>query len=154
MSDLVVNGAAKSKFSQPGFEITSSAQVLKTEKMVGLEVERSFSSPHFLNCVRTLAKRGAGNVKGELLSLRRMPVPRLGDFSDGIRMVIDYPVKSGGKMRMVIDSIWFTKGRTELTLTTTMPIGAVATMVPKSWALNTDFLIPQTVCAETPNSRS
>jgi hypothetical protein len=134
LSDLVLNGAAKATYKQPGFGLSSAAQVLGTANMVRLDWQRSVASPHFIACMRTAAVKAAKHFKATVISLRPLAVPRMGDFSGGYRMVIDYAAKNG-KVRMVIDTVAFASGRTEMALTTTMPITGVATLVPNEAVL-------------------
>ena len=129
LSDLVLNGAAKATYKQPGFQLSSSSQVLKTAAMVRLDWQRSFASPHFISCLRKVSAKDLPAQKGRIVSLRRLAVPRVGDNSGGIRIVIDFKVKNG-TVRMVVDMVAFTKGRTEMSLTTTMPITGVEALAP------------------------
>jgi hypothetical protein len=128
VSDLVLNGAAKASYKQPGFVISSASQVLGSAKMVRLDWQRSVASRNFLACQRKLIRKSA-NGKGALVSLRRIVVPRVGDFSDGYRVILDVKTKRG-KVRMVVDTVAFTKGRTEMALSLTMPIASVPALFP------------------------
>jgi hypothetical protein len=129
VSDLVMNGAARATYKQPGFQIDSESFVLASAKMVSLDWRRSISSPNFVSCGRKLVSADAKANNAKLVSFRRIAVPRIGDFSIGFRIVIDAKTKSG-TMRMVVDNLSFAKGRTEMALTTTMPIGSVAALAP------------------------
>lgn len=108
--------------------------MLKTAAMVRLDWRRSIASPHFISCMRSVAGKAAKDVKGKLVSLRLLVVPRIGDYSAGYRMVVDYTTKNGN-VRMVIDTVGFAKGRTEMTLSTTMPIASVPTLFPNEAVL-------------------
>lgn len=116
VSDLVITGDAEAKFSYPtaGVVLDSEAQILRSANMVRLDWQRSLEPPTMLPCLRSLLRKQlpAGE---KFVSLTRLAVPHLATYSAGIRIVLDVR----GKVRVMLDSLYFGSGRTELSLTTT-----------------------------------
>jgi hypothetical protein len=133
--DLLQTGAAKTKFVQPGVVVESSATLMKTAEMVRLDAQRVTLTPRFMQCMRYIAKKSE-TVHAKFVSIRPLKLPSFAPYAIGMRMTMDVTPKSGGKIRMISDIIEFGRGRTELTLQTTMPLEWVPTLFPNElvWA--------------------
>ena len=127
-SDLVLIGAAKSVWKHPGLEIDSEAQVLETPAMVRLDWRRTVLAPQMLSCLRSGLAKGLSDSQ-RLVSLRRVAFPRVATYTRAYRALID--VQAGtGTVRVMSDVVVFGRGRTEITLSTTAPFAAAATVKP------------------------
>jgi hypothetical protein len=127
-SDLVLTGEAESDFKQPGFEIESEAQVLRTAKMVALDWQRTVVAPQLLSCLRQKLAQAASPAE-KLVSVERVAFPHVAHYSGAVRVVID--VTAGGStLRMRYDVVLVGSNRTEITLAFTSPAAAAATMGP------------------------
>jgi hypothetical protein len=116
-SDLVLTGAAESKFSVTGAQLDSVAQVFKTPAMVETDWKRSVLNPQLQSCLKTTL---AGNLSAtqKLVSLGRVAFPDgNGIHGREYRLVIDES-SSGTPVRGILDLIVFSRGRSELSLTT------------------------------------
>lgn len=116
-SDLVLTGAAESKFSFTGAQLDSVAQVFRTATMVETDWKRSVLNPQLAACLRTTL---AGNLSAtqKLVSLARIPFPEgHGIHGREYRLVLDESA-SGTTVRGILDLIVFSRGRSELSLTT------------------------------------
>jgi hypothetical protein len=118
-SDLVLTGAAETRYQQPGIEIDSEAQVLRATQMVKLDWQRTVIAPQLLPCLRTvLAKKVGASTK--IVSIRRIAFPRVDAYTAAIRVLLD--VKTGTSpvpIRAFVDVVFVGHGRTEISLTTT-----------------------------------
>jgi hypothetical protein len=127
VSDLVVTGAAAVRYRQPGLVMHSFSEIYRTAKMVDLVWQRSAATPHYLGCVQSLARR-ALTPDERFRSFRRLTVPSIGTHSEGFRTLVDVTT-ADGPVAVVIDTLRATRGRTQISLTTTIPL----TSVPKQW---------------------
>ena len=133
-SDLVIVGAASVQYHQPGLQMRSDSQVFRTEKMVSTDWRRTAQRPRFLRCLRAVAKRSATSGKSRFVSFRKLRVPVIGTRAVAFRTIFD--VRSPqGTIRLAVDIIGFTQGRTELTLTTTMALASAATLAQNELVL-------------------
>jgi hypothetical protein len=134
LSDLVITGAAKARYRQPGLEVGSDAEVFRSAEMMRLDWLRSAGSPKFLGCFRETLRRTATSGK-RLVSFEQIPFPRLGAYSAAYRMLIDVKTPNG-TARVVVDIVGIAQGRTEVTLGTTMPLTSVTAIFPNElvWA--------------------
>jgi hypothetical protein len=124
----VLTGEAESDFKQPGFEIESEAQVLRTAKMVALDWQRTVVAPQLLSCLRQKLAQAASPAE-KLVSVERVAFPHVAHYSGAVRVVID--VTAGGStLRMRYDVVLVGSNRTEITLAFTSPAAAAATMGP------------------------
>lgn len=127
-SDLVVTGAAASEFRHTGLDIRSEAHVLRSAGMVVLDWQRTVVAPQVLPCLRQAAGKNTG-PQARFVSLSRIAFPRVTSRTAAFRALID--VTSGGTtVRVLIDIVAIGKGRSELTLTTTAPYAARASVQP------------------------
>jgi hypothetical protein len=125
-SDLVLTGQAKSDYKLPGLEFDSEVQLLKTEKMVTLDWQRTVDAPPVLPCLR---KSLAGGLLAseKLVSFEKIPFAKLGTHSAAFRAVVD--VRSGGATaRLIVDFVLVGVNRTEITLITTAPFSAASSV--------------------------
>jgi hypothetical protein len=116
-SDLVLTGAAESKFSVTGAQLDSTAQVFRTPAMVETDWKRSVLNPRLQSCLKTTL---AGNLSAtqKVVSLGRVAFPEAsGIHAREYRLVIDES-SSGAPVRGLLDLIVFSRGRSELSLTT------------------------------------
>jgi hypothetical protein len=111
-ADLVVTGVAESEYSADGAYVYSSAQVYKTKKMVALDWRRTVTGMP-MRCVSWEFAQGAGE-KLKVISVKRMPFPKLAPYTARFRVVVDYDGNPAA--RMVIDAVGVGRGRTGVTI--------------------------------------
>lgn len=127
-SDLVVTGAAASDFKHLGLELHSETQIMQTPKMVQVDWQRSLQAPHFLECARASLKK-ALNGSTRFVSLKRIDIPKLTTYTAAYRAV--FAVKTAKEtVSMAFDVVYIGRGKTEITLTTTTPVAAIAMVWP------------------------
>jgi hypothetical protein len=119
-SDLVVIGDAGVQWAHTGFQLRTAAQVLQSARMVDLDWRRSLAMPQFLECMREAARK-SGDPAWHLVSLNRLPFPAVGAHTAAFRALYDVDT---AVERLMVDAIFFSRGRTEITLTTVVPISA------------------------------
>jgi hypothetical protein len=118
-SDLVLTGAAETKFKQPGIEFDSEAQVLRTAQMVKLDWQRTVIAPGLLPCLRTVLAKSSGPTT-TVVSVRRIAFPHVSQYAAAIRVLLDVKVASSTvPVRAFVDVVFVGHGRTEISLTTT-----------------------------------
>ena len=127
-SDLVITGDAETDFTQPGLEIDSEAQVLRTARMVALDWQRSVTPPQVVPCLKRLAAQGAP-ASEKVASVRRIAFPRVARYTAAFRVAIDVTA-SGSAVRVFLDIVLVGAGRTEIDLAFTSPAAAAAAMRP------------------------
>jgi hypothetical protein len=114
VSDLVITGAASSKFQGPGVSVTTESEVLQSPSMVASDWQRSVGNAGVMACIRSeLMKSEDAGVT--MVSFKRVAFPKLAHYAARFRTVLDYD-QSGTPVRVVIDMIVLGKGRTEITL--------------------------------------
>jgi hypothetical protein len=123
-SDLVLNGAAETRWTHPGVQIDTEAQVLQTAQMVRLDWQRTVLSPKVLPCLREAIAKSL-DAKTHLVSLRHLAFPRVATYTRAYRALMDVDAPTGS-VRVLSDVVVVGRGRTELTLTTTAPFAAEA----------------------------
>jgi len=127
VSDIVVTGAAGVRFRQPGLVMHSFSEVFRTTAMLDRGWLRSARSPHYVGCVGSFA-RHALTPDERFVSFRPLEVPRIGTHTEGFRTLVDVTT-ADGPVPVVIDTLRATRGRTQISLTTTIPL----TSVPARW---------------------
>jgi len=102
--------------------------------MLQRDWQRTIASPKLLPCLRTALQKQS-TAKTRFVSIRPLKFPQVTDYTGGWRIRIDVKTNAG-KVPMVFDIISFGRGRTELTLSTTMPLQSVPTLYPNEivWA--------------------
>jgi hypothetical protein len=114
VSDLVITGAASSKFQGPGVSVTTESEVLQSPSMVASDWQRSVGNAGVMACIRSeLMKSDEAGVT--MVSFKRVAFPTLAHYAARFRTVLDYD-QSGSPVRAVIDMVVLGKGRTEITL--------------------------------------
>jgi hypothetical protein len=122
-SDLVLNGAADSKWQRAGVELESQANVLQTAKMVRLDWQRTVVAPQVLPCLRVGLKKEL--APSTLVSFRSIDFPKVATYSHAYRGLVD--VKSGvHTIRVLIDIVVFGRGKTEIVLSAAAPAEAAS----------------------------
>src|SRR4029079_13416519 len=128
-SDLVVTGAAAATYKNVGLQLHSETQVMRTPKMVQLDWQRSAQSPNFLSCARSLLAKTSTKT-ARFVSITKLKAPRVASYTAAYRALVDVTTATG-KTRVAYDVVLVGRGRTEITLTTAMPLSAAATV----WAM-------------------
>jgi hypothetical protein len=134
VSDLVIVGAAAVRYAQPGIVMTNDAQVFRTPAMVEHDWQRGPVAPKFAPCLRGAARRAADEGTSRFVSFRRLSLPAIGTHAIGYRTTFDAKTAQG-TIRLVVDIIAVTRGRSEVSLTTTMPLASVPTLFPNELVL-------------------
>jgi hypothetical protein len=121
-SDLVLTGAARSRYARSLVVFDNEVQVLKTRRMVRLDWQRTVLDPRVLPCARqTLLQQLGGGVK--LVSFRIVPFPRLSPYARKYRAIVSSPT-GGSRARVVADIVLVGRSRTEITLSAAAPAAA------------------------------
>ncbi|HEU5363648.1 MAG TPA: hypothetical protein VFU56_09925 [Gaiellaceae bacterium] len=117
--DLVLTGAAASKWSYSGLQIYTQSQVLKTPAMVAADWQRTVVAPTAIPCQRShvLKDLGAGVT---FVSFRRVLFPPVATRSRAYVLLVDVKTQTG-KVRVAIELVLIGTGRTELTIESTAP---------------------------------
>jgi hypothetical protein len=114
VSDLLITGAASSKFDGPGVSVTTESEVLQSPAMVAADWRRSVGNAGAMACVgRELMKTKEAGVR--FVSFKKLAFPKLTQYAARYRTVVDY-VKPGSSMRVSIDFVILGQGRTEISL--------------------------------------
>jgi len=108
----VLTGKASSSFRATGLQVWSSAEVMKTEAMARNDA-RGTTSSVVVPCVSALIKKGLPQ-QVHLVSVKRLSFPRVGDWSDAYRALLDVSV-NGTKIRMQVDMVLVLRSRVEIT---------------------------------------
>jgi hypothetical protein len=125
-SDLVITGAAAATFKNVAFQMHSESQVMKTARMMQLDWQRSVLPPNSLSCARRLVARTSTKTT-RFVSLGLLAIPKLTPYTAGYRALFDVTTAKG-KIRMAYDIVLVGRGRTEITLATTMPLSVASTV--------------------------
>jgi hypothetical protein len=117
--DLILTGAAESKWTYAGLEIDTEAQVLQKASMVRSDWQRTVVAPTAVPCMRSLLLKqlGAGVT---FVSFRRVLFPAVATLSRAYVLLIDVKTKTG-KVRVAVETVLVGHGRSELTITSTAP---------------------------------
>lgn len=121
LSDLVITAEAKSTWrSDEPFYLTSEVSVFETKDMRRQDWERFIGSPMFPRCLRKAAAAGRLGSGVELVSLREISFPRVGEATRGIRITVYVKRGAGPKVRLSGDIVVVGVGRARVTLTSTV----------------------------------
>jgi len=123
LSDLVITGAAGSRYQRSAFEFDSVSEVLKTRRMVALDWRRSVLVPGALPCLRRQMTNGLGS-SAKLVSFRKLSFPHV-SYTALFRGVITAQA-SGQTVRILVDLLLLGQSRTEVTLNVAGPAGAAS----------------------------
>jgi hypothetical protein len=125
-SDLVLVGAAESRFSRPALEVDSEAQVLRAAAMVRRDWQRTILDPRVMPCLRQGFTKALGS-NAKLVSFRKVAFPRVAPLTRAFRMVATVTTQFGS-VPLEIDFVAMGSGRSELTLTLSGPAVAQSTL--------------------------
>jgi len=113
-NDLVLIGAAETRWKNLPAEIDSETDVLRTPKMVKIDWRRTVTDHRVLPCLRqAFAMHAPKNEK--LVSLRWIAVPRLATFTAAYRLVLRVNGQAG-KVHVMVQALAFGAGRYENSL--------------------------------------
>lgn len=124
-SDLVMIGAAETRWHVTGIEIESDAQVLRTPAMVRRDWRRTVLARQVMPCLRQGIKNSL-KPSEKLISFRRVSFPHVARYTRAFRVIIDVTTSTGQVVPVEIDLLALGAGRNELTLSITGPKAAKA----------------------------
>jgi hypothetical protein len=116
-NDLVLIGAAETDWREPGLEIDSEAQVLRTADMVLRDWRRTILASQVVPCLRHGFEKSLGST-GKLVSFGRTTFPHVAKLTQGFRAVINV-TQGSSTVPIEIDVVGLGAGRNEITLTLT-----------------------------------
>ena len=127
-SDLVLAGAAAVSYVNAGITMRSDSEVFATAKMLQLDWQRTVRSPHFLACLRAHARKNwTGNNR--FVSLRPLVIPQMTPDTTAFRLVLNV-TRKGHSTLVALDTIALARGKTEVALSTIMPLAGAPTLFP------------------------
>jgi hypothetical protein len=118
-SDLVLTGAAETDWKHANLELDTVAQVLQSTDMVEKDWQRTVADPASVTCTKAYVKKNlAGSANEKFVSMTQIPFPAVGTHARAYITRID--VTSKGKTSpILIEDVLLTKGRTEISLSST-----------------------------------
>jgi hypothetical protein len=120
-ADITTTGHASSAFEHPsGLRVESDVEVVRTARMLRLDWQRTVADPRMLPCLREIAAGAAKGTRVRVVSITRVPFPRLAPYLSAYRMRTRVPV-NGGSLDVLTDIVVFGTGRVELSLMFTGP---------------------------------
>lgn len=120
-SDLVVTGAAASRFTHSGgVTFASEAEVMQTREMLERDWQRTVANRGFVRCLRIIFAKEAKNHRVRVVSLKQIRFPRLARYMAAFRLLVDVRV-SRPRVRVISDLVLVGGNRTELTFTAAAP---------------------------------
>ena len=114
----VLTGSAESSFRTTGLQVWSSAEVMKTLAMAQRDARRTSSSV-VVPCLTAVLKKSLP-ATGKLVSMEGLPFPRVGDWSDAYRALVDVSA-NGVSVRVQFDIVLVRSSRVEITLMQVAP---------------------------------
>ncbi len=126
-SDLVVTGAAETVWTHSNLELDTEAQVLQTAAMVEADWKRTVADPAAFPCTKEQIQKNFSGTKEKFVSITRIPFPSLGTHARAFVTRIDV-VANGKTQPIAIEDVLVTKGRTEISLSSTTSGAYVATV--------------------------
>lgn len=118
-SDLVLTGSASTDFKRSGGEVSSDVWVLQTPQMVQLDRQRQPGASVEAGCLRQLYTPGPSY---RIESVKRLPFPHLGSYTDPWRVTFFYPNAGPSEQsRSVDDYVDISIGRIEISLYVSAP---------------------------------
>jgi hypothetical protein len=108
----VITGVAESEFGTQGLYVHSSAQVYKTSRMATLDWQRTVVGAPMRCLTKQATEDGGADLK--VVSVKRLPFPKLATYSARFRIVADY--KGDSTARIFSDAIVLGRGRTIVTV--------------------------------------
>jgi hypothetical protein len=123
-SDLVVTGAAASNFLRSDRRaLGSNVKVLQTARMVNLDWRRAVMAPGVVACQRRLWGKSLG-PGAKVTSFVRIRFPKIARYAAEFRGVADVRVGPGKTVRLVVDGVRVSRGRSEISLVMLAPAAA------------------------------
>ncbi len=117
--DLVLTGAASSKWSDNGLEIDTQAQILRSKEMVAADWRRTVLAPAAIPCLRTHLVKSLG--KGvTYVGFRRVLFAPVATNSRAYVLLVDVKTTTG-KVRVALEIVLVARGRTEIAIISTAP---------------------------------
>lgn len=114
-SDLVLIGAASTRWNAGPLRLDSQTGVLRTAKMVKLDWERTVTDRRVLPCLREAFAKQAKPAGEKLISLGWIPTPRLATFAKEYRLKMALTSQVPA-VKIAVDALVFGAGRDELSL--------------------------------------
>jgi hypothetical protein len=96
--------------------------------MLRLDWQRTVRSPHFLACLRAHARKN-WTGKNRFVSLRPLIIPESTPGTTAFRLVLKV-TRNGNSVLVALDTIALARGKTEVALSTIMPLAGVPTLFP------------------------
>src|SRR6266536_1909550 len=90
LSDLVVTGAAESRYAGSGLWFDSEVELLQTPRMVSIDWQRSMHTSNYLACYRSMVANDRPHI-GKVVSIRWIAFPHIATYVRAFRLVIDIP---------------------------------------------------------------
>jgi hypothetical protein len=114
-SDLVVVGAAESRWQRSGEAVDGQAQVLRTAAMARRDWRRTVIAPQELPCLRQAFRKLLGS-RGKLVSIRRVAFPHVADRTYAFRIRARVDNGAGGTVPFESDAFALSAGRDEISV--------------------------------------
>jgi len=114
LSDFVLTGAASTDWNRATAEVNAQTEILRTARMVRREWQLQVKNPAALPCVRRFTAKSLAAQGATLLSLTRIPFPRIATYTAAYLLVARV-----GSVKVASELLQFGRGRTEITLTVT-----------------------------------
>jgi hypothetical protein len=121
VSDLVVTGAAESRFQSTALVLANEVEIFRTAAMVDRDWRRSIV-PAAVPCLRRTLTKGLG-TQAKVISFGRIPFPKVGTHSAAFRGIVAVSAL-GQTVRVLLDIVLVGKGRTEISFDATAPAAA------------------------------
>ena len=126
LSDLVVTGAAESNFLRSDRRaLDTKVKVLRTARMVRLGWRREVMAPGVVACQRRLWGKSLG-PSAKVVSFTRTRLPGIARYAAEFRGFADVTVSKGKTVRLVVDGLRVSRGRSEISLVELAPATARA----------------------------
>lgn len=130
LADLVVTGAAASSFNYGGVvHVGSEVWLMRTAGMAALDWQRIIAKPGYIRCHRSMLSRELQRGQ-KLLSVRKLPFPRVAPRTAAYRAVIRMRAADGSAVRVLNDVVLLDHGRTEISISLTAPYSLARAAVP------------------------
>jgi hypothetical protein len=126
LSDLVVTGVAESNFLRSDRRgLDTKVKVLRTARMVRLGWRREVMAPGVVACQRRLWGKSLGSG-AKVVSFTRIRLSGIARYAVEFRGFADVSVSTGKKVRLVVDGVRVSRGRSEISLVELAPASARA----------------------------
>jgi hypothetical protein len=123
-SDLVLTGAAASNFLRSDRRaLGTNVKVLRTARMVSLDWRRQVMAAGVVACQRLLWGKSLG-PGAKVVSFVRIRLPKMAKYAAEFRGFADVTVGTGKTVRLVVDGVRVSRGRSEISLVMLAPAAA------------------------------